>query len=128
MFLTRDSNLLKRAAILAALALLITLFVAAGNTAVAASDPSAIELANQSAAIEYSPTPAAPSAFTHADDKFLDDMERRGIAYFMDTADPVPGLMPDRAKADGSHPGEIASIASVGFGLTAICVGDEHGW
>jgi hypothetical protein len=126
MRLTRDSNLLKRAAIVAAL--VINLFVAAGNTALAASDPAASELANQAAAIEYSPNPAGPSTFTHADDKFLDDFERRGIAYFMDTADPVTGLMPDRAKADGSGVGDMSSIAAIGFGLSAICIGDEHGW
>ncbi len=97
------------------------------------SSPSAVgasvsELANQSAAIEFSSSSRGQSALTPTDNKFLDDMERRGVEYFLDTADPVTGLMPDRAKADGSAPGNIASIASVGFGLTALCVGDERGW
>ena len=35
--------------------------------------------------------------------------------------------MPDRAGADGGEK-EVASIASVGFGLTALCIGDERGW
>jgi hypothetical protein len=97
-------------------------------SAASAGGASATQLAGQSAAIEFSSSPPAQSAFTHADKKFLDDMERRGVEYFLDTADPVTGLMPDRAKADGSAPGDIASIASVGFGLTALCVGDERGW
>jgi hypothetical protein len=87
---------------------------------------SAIQLAADNAAIESAPVPAA--ALSAADNQFLDDLERRGIQFFIDEADPVTGLMPDRAKADGSHPGDVASIASVGFGLTCLCVGDEHGW
>ncbi len=35
--------------------------------------------------------------------------------------------MPDRATATGGAK-DIASIASVGFGLTALCVGDHRGW
>jgi hypothetical protein len=35
--------------------------------------------------------------------------------------------MPDRAKAVGGTSAP-ASIASVGFGLTALCIGDERGW
>src|SRR5437762_1511252 len=72
---------------------------------------------------------AAPgtSVFSADDEKFLDDLEHRGVQYFVDCADPKTGLMPDRAKADGGAK-DVASIASVGFGLTALCIGDEHGW
>ena len=62
------------------------------------------------------------------DDLFLEDIERRAFRFFFDTAHPHTGLIPDRAKADGSKPGEIASIASVGFGLTALVIGAERGW
>jgi hypothetical protein len=61
------------------------------------------------------------------DDLFLEDIERRAFRFFFDTAHPHTGLIPDRAKADGSKPGEIASIASVGFGLTALVIGAERG-
>jgi hypothetical protein len=115
------------AAICATIAMIVTL-LAPLRSARAAAGPSTAELANQCADIEFSSSLAAQAALTPADNKFLDDLERRGVAYFMDTADPVTGLMPDRAKADGSAPGDIASIAAVGFGLTAICAGDEHGW
>jgi hypothetical protein len=75
--------------------------------------------------------PSAPSGkgvFTSEEEAFLDDLQKRSLQFFLDSADPVSGLMPDRAKADGSKSGEVASIASVGFGLTALCIGDERGW
>jgi len=62
------------------------------------------------------------------DDLFLDDLSRRAFRYFFDTAHPHTGLIPDRAKADGSKPGDMASIAAVGFGLTALAIGAERGW
>lgn len=63
-----------------------------------------------------------------ADDAFLEDLERRAFRYFFDTAHPHTGLIPDRARADGSKAGDMASIAAVGFGLTALAIGAERGW
>jgi hypothetical protein len=62
------------------------------------------------------------------DDQFLDDLQRRAFRYFFDTAHAHTGLIPDRAKADGSKPGDMASVAAVGFGLTALVIGAERGW
>jgi hypothetical protein len=62
------------------------------------------------------------------DDAFLDDLSRRAFRYFFDTAHPHTGLIPDRARADGSRPGEMASVAATGFGLTALVIGAERGW
>lgn len=62
------------------------------------------------------------------DDLFLDDLSRRAFRYFFDTAHPHTGLIPDRAKADGSKAGDMASVAAVGFGLTALAIGAERGW
>ncbi|HEY9250232.1 MAG TPA: hypothetical protein VIO38_13915, partial [Rariglobus sp.] len=62
------------------------------------------------------------------DDAFLEDVERRAFRYFFETAHAHSGLIPDRAKADGSRPGDMASIAAVGFGLTALVIGAERGW
>jgi hypothetical protein len=59
---------------------------------------------------------------------FLEDLQHRSFLYFWDTANPANGLIPDQAKADGSQPCSVSSIASVGFGLTALCIGVEHGW
>jgi hypothetical protein len=85
------------------------------------------QLAQLDASIENPASPPGKSTLTPADNKFLDDLESRGIRFFMDEADPVTGLMPDRARANGG-PGEIASTASIGFGLTALCVGDYRGY
>ncbi len=62
------------------------------------------------------------------DEAFLDDLARRAFRYFFDTAHPHTGLVPDRARADGSRAGEVASVAATGFGLTALVIGAERGW
>jgi hypothetical protein len=62
------------------------------------------------------------------DDVFLDDLQRRAFRFFFDTAHAHSGLIPDRAKADGSKAGDMASVAAVGFGLTALAIGAERGW
>jgi hypothetical protein len=90
--------------------------------------PSAVELAVKSQAFARTDRPPGKDVLTAADEKFLDDLERRGIQFFLDGADERTGLMPDRSRADGSAAGEVASIASVGFGLTALCIGDQRGW
>jgi len=58
-----------------------------------------------------------------SDDQFLDLLERRAFQYFWEYADPATGLIRERATEP-----EVASIASVGFGLTAICAAQERGW
>jgi hypothetical protein len=88
---------------------------------------SAVQLAAGDQAIENPAFPPGKSTITPKDEKFLDDLESRGIQFYIDSADPMTGLMPDRAKANGGA-GKIASIASVGFGLTALCVGEYRGW
>src|SRR5215211_5445078 len=66
---------------------------------------------------------AAPSVAAQA---FLDDLQQRSFRYFWEQADPLTGLVPDRARMDGSplppsHQ-NVASIAATGFGLTALCI------
>jgi hypothetical protein len=98
---------------------------APGRTAV----PPTVRLAAGNGAIENpGSVPANAAALTAEDEAFLDDLQRRGIRYFVDEADPVTGLMPDRARANGGASNGVASIAAVGFGLTALCIGDERGW
>ena len=68
------------------------------------------------------------------DDAFLEDLSRRSFLYFKEQADPVTGLVRDRARTDGTpHPPghnshNIASSAATGFGLTAYCIAAERGW
>ena len=59
---------------------------------------------------------------------FLEDLQHRSFQYFWDEANPATGLIPDRAGADGQKHYPICSIASVGFGLTGICIADHHHW
>ena len=51
------------------------------------------------------------------------DIERRTFQFFWDTTNELNGLTPDRFP---SRP--FASIASVGFALTAYPIGIENGW
>jgi hypothetical protein len=72
---------------------------------------------------------AAACAQTPVSDTFVEDLEHREFLFFWERADPRTGLVLDRAKADGSQERRrIASTASTGFGLTALCIGAEHGW
>ncbi len=63
-----------------------------------------------------------PNPFA-SDDAFLDYVQQANFDYFWYAANPANGLVPDRT-ANGS----ACSIAAVGFGLTAIGIGIDHGW
>jgi hypothetical protein len=69
---------------------------------------------------------------SQTDDAFLDDLSRRAFMFFWEQADPRTGIIRDRARTDGSPPDErarnIGSIASVGFGLTGMCIAAEREW
>jgi hypothetical protein len=53
----------------------------------------------------------------------LDSLQYTSFRFFWNEANPANGLIKDR-----STPASASSIASVGFGLTAICIGIDHGW
>ncbi|MBS1093693.1 Tat pathway signal protein [Gluconobacter wancherniae] len=55
---------------------------------------------------------------------FVKDLEKRTFNWFWDSANPKTGLIPDRFPS----PAKAASIASVGFGLTAYGIGAERGY
>ena len=65
---------------------------------------------------------AVPHAFA-SDDEFLEYVQECNFDYFWYLANPSNGLIPDRSTT--SSP---CSIAAVGFGLTAIGIGIDHGW
>src|SRR5678816_3046722 len=75
---------------------------------------------------------SAQSRLSPQDQTFLDDLEHRSFQYFWDQADPATGLIPDRARMDGSSLDDnhrnVASTAATGFGLTAISIATERGW
>ena len=53
----------------------------------------------------------------------LDSLQHTAFDFFWNEANPTNGLIKDRNTS-----GSPCSIASVGFGLTAICIGIDHGW
>jgi hypothetical protein len=63
--------------------------------------------------------------------RFLEDLTLRSFRFFWEQADPATGIIRDRARTDGS-PSEsardVGSIASVGFGLSGLCIAAERGW
>jgi hypothetical protein len=107
--------------------LLLLLLLAAPGAAPApssppAAPPAAPALGSSAAAgprsgVAPGPGPAA------SDEALLDDVERRGFHFFWDLADPRTLLIPDRAPTPS-----FSSIAAVGFGLTAYCIGAERGY
>ena len=70
---------------------------------------------------DSAPVQATPVA--GLEDAFLDLVQRRAFAYFWQEANPNNGLIRDR-----SRPESPASIAAVGFGLSALTVGIDRGW
>ena len=58
-----------------------------------------------------------------ATDPYIDETARRAFEFFWREANPANGLVKDR-----STPGSASSIASVGFGLSAITVAIDRGW
>lgn len=66
------------------------------------------------------------------DEVFLNDLQQRLFKYFWEQADPQTGIVPDRARADGSALDEnhrnVGSIAATGFGLSALCIASERRW
>src|SRR3989442_1685521 len=65
---------------------------------------------------------AAPDRFAN-DDDFLEFLQRKAFDYFWMEANPTNGLIRDRSRTNS-----YCSIAAVGFGLTAIGIGIDHGW
>lgn len=60
-------------------------------------------------------------------DALLDTIQHTAFNFFWNEANPANGLIRDRQNV--STPKDVpSSIASVGFGLTAICIGVDHGW
>lgn len=62
------------------------------------------------------------------DEKLLDDLERASFQFFWEQANPHVGLIKDRCNVRAKDDTLAASIASTGFGLTAICIGDHRGF
>lgn len=64
-----------------------------------------------------------PDGDTFTTAVLLDSLQYKSFLFFWEEASPLTGLIKDR-----STPLSPASIASVGFGITAITIGIDHGW
>jgi len=72
-----------------------------------------------------------PWKLSKEDEAFLDDLERQGCLFFWEQASAKTGQILDRARNDltgALDPRRQASIASAGFGLTALCIADRRGY
>ena len=85
----------------------------------------------QQAPPQVQPQPAQ-YRLSEQDDRFLEDLSRRSFQFFWEQADTATGIVRDRSRTDGSPASqrarEIGSIASVGFGLSGLCIAAERGW
>lgn len=66
---------------------------------------------------------AVSSARALTTDELLDQVQHTAFNYFWIEANATNGTIKDRSTA-----GSPCSIAALGFGLSAICVGIDHGW
>ena len=74
------------------------------------------------------PNPAGGVALSAEDAGFLEQVEKACFSFFWDQASPETGLVKDRCNVRAADNGIVASIAATGFGLTALCIGQENGW
>ncbi len=75
--------------------------------------------------------PAAPPAHTPlpaGDDALLEELEKANFQFFWEQANPETGLVRDRCNVRKPDKSDLGSIASTGFGLTALCIGDKRGY
>jgi len=63
-----------------------------------------------------------------ADDMFLEELEHACFQFFWEQGHPGTGIVRDRCNAITPDRSELGSIASTGFGLTALCIGDKRGY
>src|SRR5712691_7221021 len=74
------------------------------------------------------PPPPPGDGYPGTDDQLLEDIEKAGFLFFWEQADPTTGQIKDRALAAGNDSRTISSVAATGFGLTALCIGDQRGY
>jgi hypothetical protein len=82
------------------------------------------------------PSPQTPAAavtssaetLSPEDDQFLNELESASFLYFWEQASPKTGMVKDRCNVHINDQGIVASIAATGFGLTALCIGEQRGF
>lgn len=83
---------------------------------------------NQMQPRTYPAAPPAPTTLSPQDDQFLNELEHANFLFFWEQANPQTGLIKDRCNVRERDTSLAASIASTGFGLSAICIGEARGF
>lgn len=81
----------------------------------------------QEAAPEPAPAPQ-PGSLTPDDENFLNQLEQASFLFFWEQANPQTGLIKDRCDTRTNDTSIVGSIASTGFGLSAICIAHMRGF
>ena len=68
------------------------------------------------------------SPFSPDDEAFLEELEKANFLYFWEQVNPETGMVRDRANVRNPASSVLSSIASTGFGLTALCIGNKRGF
>jgi hypothetical protein len=75
---------------------------------------------------------AAEYKLSPEDDRFLEDLCKRSFQFFWDAGDPHTGVIREHLNWDGTPyeavRRDVGSTGATGFGITALCIGAEHGW
>ncbi len=66
--------------------------------------------------------------FSPEDEAILDDLQQGNFQFFWDQMNPETGIVRDRCNVTVPEKNDLGSIASTGFGLTALCIGAKHGY
>ena len=67
-------------------------------------------------------------ALSAEDDQFLNEVEKASFLFFWEQGSPNTGMVKDRCNVHTDNQGGAASIAATGFGLTALCIGEQRGF
>jgi len=74
------------------------------------------------------PTGQGSGPLFQVDEAFLEEVESASFRFFWEQGNPYTGITRDRCNAITPDKSTLGSIASTGFGLTAICIGDERAY
>jgi len=86
--------------------------------------PSWAPMLNQQHAVPA--PPPKPTTLAKDDYDFLIELENANFCYFWEQASPKTGMVKDRCNVRVVDNGVVASISATGFGLTALCIGDQR--
>jgi hypothetical protein len=93
---------------------------------VCADFPSLAQPARQQRA-PFTPLAGQP-VFSPEDNALLQSLESADFRYFWEQANPDTGLVRDRCNVVAPDKSPLGSIAALGFGLTALCIGERRGF